>query len=215
MSYLQRPDPTRRIAGFAAVIVLHAAVVYALATGLGHKAIEVLRQPLETKIITETKPPPPKVVPPPPKLAAPPPPYIPPPEIRIAAPPPPTAITAVTTVKPETPPPPAPVVAVAAEPAPVAAVVRVPPALDGGRPCKPPQYPPISRRNEETGAVILKFLIETDGKVVESKVDGSSGYERLDEAALQALSLCRFKPGTVDGKPERSWARMRYVWKLN
>jgi protein TonB len=100
--------------------------------------------------------------------------------------------------------------------APVAAEapVRVQPALDQGRPCKPPQYPPAARRAEESGAVVLKFLIEADGSVMESLVESSSGFERLDEAARAALALCRFKPGTTDGRPERSWARIRYVWKL-
>ncbi|MBV5325373.1 MAG: TonB family protein, partial [Rhodospirillaceae bacterium] len=58
-------------------------------------------------------------------------------------------------------------------------------------------------------------LIDADGTVLESKVEASSGFERLDQAALRGLALCHFKPGTVDGRPERSWARMRYVWKLN
>jgi protein TonB len=71
-----------------------------------------------------------------------------------------------------------------------------------------------ARRAGETGAVVLKFLIDTDGSVVESAVAESSGFDRLDEAARQALARCRFSPGTLDGHPERSWARIRYVWKL-
>ncbi|MBI3444072.1 MAG: energy transducer TonB, partial [Magnetospirillum sp.] len=159
-------------------------------------------------------PPPPKQEPPPPpKVAKPPPPaYVPPPKVQVQAPPP-TAITATTNVVPLAPPPPAAIVAPTPEP--VRDVLRVPPALDQARPCKPPQYPPASRRAEESGSVVLKFLIDADGAVMESNVDGSSGFERLDEAARQALAQCRFKAGTVDGRPERSWARIRYVWKLN
>ena len=77
-----------------------------------------------------------------------------------------------------------------------------------------PEYPPKALRNEETGVVTLQFLIGVDGRVVESKVDKSSGYRDLDIAARNALSLCKFKPGTVDGKPEQSWTKMQYVWKL-
>jgi len=217
----QRPSSHRRLAGLAGVVALHAAAIYALANGLGHCAVEILRAPLETKIVAElikppSPPPPPKVEqpPPPPKVVKPPPPaYVPPPKIRPQAPPPPTAITATTDVVPAAPPPPAAIVAPTPEP--VREVVKVPPALDQGRPCKPPQYPPASRRAEETGAVVLRFLIDADGSVMESVVDASSGFERLDEAARQALALCRFKAGTVDGRPERSWARIRYVWKLN
>ena len=61
---------------------------------------------------------------------------------------------------------------------------------------------------------MLRFLIDTDGHVVDSKVQSSSGHEELDTAALEALSRCQFKPGTVDGKPQQSWANLRYVWKL-
>ena len=95
------------------------------------------------------------------------------------------------------------------------APVRVAAALDASGSCQPPQSPALSRRHGETGAVVLRFLIDGDGAVLESKVEASSGFERLDEAALHGLALCHFKPGTVDGRPERSGARMRYVWKLN
>ena len=51
------------------------------------RVVEVIKQPLETKIIEEIKKPPPDTPPPPPpKLAAPPPPFIPPPEINIQMP---------------------------------------------------------------------------------------------------------------------------------
>lgn len=209
----QRSSSPKRLAGLAGVVALHAAAIYALANGLGHCAVEILKAPLETKIVAELiKPPePPKVEPPPPqpKVVKPPPPaYVPPPKAKPQTPPPPAAITATTDVVPTAPPPPV------TAPAPVEAPVKVNPSLDQGRYCPPPQYPPAARRAGETGAVVLKFLIDTDGSVVESQIDTSSGFERLDEAARTALANCRFKPGTLDGRPERSWARIRYVWKL-
>src|SRR5258708_33011209 len=69
------------------VVVLHLLMGYALVTGLARKAIDVLKQPIETKIIEEIKKPPPDTPPPPPpKLALPPPPFIPAPAIHIQAP---------------------------------------------------------------------------------------------------------------------------------
>jgi len=100
-----------------------------------------------------------------------------------------------------------------AETAPVHVPVRTSPVVDS-RFCSKPEYPSASRRFEESGVVVLNFLIDADGRVVQSNIHSSSGYERLDEAARQALSLCRFKPGTVDGKPEKSWHKLKYVWKL-
>jgi len=100
-----------------------------------------------------------------------------------------------------------------AETAPVHVPVCTSPVVHS-RFCSKPEYPSASRRFEESGVVVLNFLIDADGRVVQSNIHSSSGYERLDEAARQALSLCRFKPGTVDGKPEKSWHKLKYVWKL-
>ena len=50
--------------------------------------------------------------------------------------------------------------------------------------------------------------------LLDSKVERSSGFRRLDEAARAGLSQCKFRPATVNGKPERSWGRIEYVWKL-
>jgi protein TonB len=121
----QQSDYRRRVVGFGAVLLFHLLVVYALVTGLAKKVVDVVRAPIETKVIEEVKKPPPPpevVVPPPPKLEAPPPPFIPPPEIQIATPPPAPTITATTPT-----PPPAPVTITPAPP-PVAAAPPAPPA---------------------------------------------------------------------------------------
>lgn len=68
--------------------------------------------------------------------------------------------------------------------------------------------------NEETGTVSMGFLIATDGKVLESKVEKSSGSKSLDKAAVSALSQCKFKPGSKDGKADQLWAKVDFVWKL-
>ena len=125
MDFSQRQgDAGRHFAGFALVVLFHAFIVYALVTGLAKKVVEVVRAPIETKVIEEIKKPPPPpeiVVPPPPRLEAPPP-FIPPPEVQIATPPPPQpTITAVTPT-----PPPAPVV-IAPAPPPPAPVAEAPP----------------------------------------------------------------------------------------
>jgi protein TonB len=150
------------------------------------------------------KPPPDQPPPPPPKLAPPPPPFIPPVEVNIAvAAPAANTITQVTSTRP------APVV-----PAAPKRVERVAPVIDAKLNCAKPEYPSASRRLDEAGTVTLRFLIDLDGHVLESKVETSSGFARLDEAARTALGRCRFKPGTVDGKPEQSWASIKYKWEL-
>ena len=204
-------SPSRRLAGIGFVALLHLAIVYALLTGLGQQVVEVLRGPIETRLLDDIKPPPPDAQPPVPKLVEPPPPYIPPPEINIRQPITSNAIVAVTREKPVEPPAP---VAQPAPPPPPAPPVRVQPTRVASS-CRTPPYPPASARLEETGTSTLRFLVDVDGRVAESQIANSSGHARLDEAARAALSLCRFTPGTVDGRPERSWITMRYVWKLD
>ena len=120
----QQRNPTRHLMGITAVVLLHVLVVYALVTGLARTVIEVVKGPIDVKVIEEVikkPPPPPEVVPPPPKMAAPPPPFIPPPEINIAPPPTPApAISAITQEAPTGPQ--APVIQKPAEPAPQPAV---------------------------------------------------------------------------------------------
>ncbi|HYL89125.1 MAG TPA: TonB family protein [Burkholderiales bacterium] len=206
MSYAHPRTSSRRLTGLAITVVLHIVLIYALLHGLARKIVEVVAPPLETKVIEEVKPPADKPPPPPPKLETPPPPFIPPPEINIQMPM--QQAPTITAVAP-TPPSPKPV-AIAPPPH---VPVRTAPVVQASS-CDKPDYPPASRRANETGTVLLNFLVDVNGKVLDSKVERSSGYRRLDEAARAGLELCNFKPATVDGKPTRAWARIEYVWTL-
>ncbi len=90
---------------------------------------------------------------------------------------------------------------------------EVAPVLDA-KSCEAPRYPKAALMNEEQGTVALLFQISPDGKVIDSKVDKSSGSKSLDKAALNAFSQCKFKPGTKDGKADTLWAKIEFVWKL-
>jgi periplasmic protein TonB len=201
MPYSAERRSGSRLVGLGFVVLLHIAIIYALVTALAHRAAPIPPAPIETKIIAA---PPPKQIalppPPPPKLALPPPPFIPPPEIKIAPPPPPpqsTAPTVITTVKPPTPVP-----------------VRVMPHLDQ-RHSTQPEYPPQARRLGEQGTVLLQVLVGVDGRVLEAKLLQSSGFPRLDQAALAgAKADYRFLPGTIDGKPQPMWYSFRFNWRL-
>ncbi|MFC5475273.1 energy transducer TonB [Paraherbaspirillum soli] len=208
-------NPSKNFVGISVVVLLHVFIVYALMTGLARKVVEVIQQPVETKIIEEFKPPPPpppdKPVPPPPKSMAPPPPFVPPPEVKVQQQPQENVIAAVSNVKPATNDLPTTVAPTA--PAAPAAPSHTAAVVDA-RGCEKPEYPRTSLRNEEEGTVTLAFLIGVDGTVVDSKVEKSSGFRDLDRAAQAGLSLCKFKPATTDGKPEQSWTKMQYAWKL-
>jgi periplasmic protein TonB len=107
-----------------------------------------------------------------------------------------------------------------ATPAPVALALPVrPPVVVAAAArmdsCAKPRYPVASERLHEEGVVSLKFLISENGQVLSGSVEKSSGYKRLDDAALAALTLCKFRPATVDGKPRQEWSALRYRWELN
>ena len=81
--------------------------------------------------------------------------------------------------------------------------------------CVAPSYPRRSIINNEQGVSQLELLIGEDGRVRESRISKSSGFFRLDQAALQALSACEFEPERVNGVAREAWARIRYVWRLD
>ena len=200
--------PRKHVVGLAVVVVLHGLLFWAINSGLARKFVKVIKGPVEAVLLEETKPdiPPPPPPPPPKNLPPPPPSYVPPVDIQVAAPTPVNAIAAVSnTPQPVAPPSPAPVAS--APPAVTAAVISA-------SSCEKPEYPSASKRLEEEGTVQLKFLVGVDCKVLESAVEKSSGFRRLDEAARAGLAKCQFKPGTVDGKPQQSWASMKYTWRL-
>jgi protein TonB len=183
MNYAQADSNPRRFVGFAVVVIFHALVVYALVTGLAKKMVDVVRAPIETKVIEEIKKPPPPpeiVVPPPPKLEAPPPPFIPPPEIQIANPPPAPTITATTPT-----PPPAPV-AIAPIAPPVVAPPAPPPAapavLSAGVVCSnyatvmgDVAYPrEAQRQGIDRGEAVVQFTLTASGELKDIRAIRSS-----------------------------------------
>jgi len=82
--------------------------------------------------------------------------------------------------------------------------------------CLGPAYPPDALKAKEEGTVTMDLLISTTGYVKDSKILTSSGYPDLDQAALDGLSKCHFKPMTYyNGTPMEGWKTMQYVWKVN
>jgi protein TonB len=88
------------------------------------------------------------------------------------------------------------------------------PASFDPRTCKI-EYPKGSLLNEEQGTTKLSLLVNADGTVADAKVEESSGFKGLDKAALKGLSACKFKPGTKDGAPAKTWTKVDYAWKLD
>ena len=176
----------------ALVAILHLAIGYALVTGLARKVVEVLKAPIETKIIEEIKKPPPDTPPPPPpKLATPPPPFIPPPEINIQIPQAAQAQT-ITTVTTTLPPPGPPAVIAPPAPAPAPVVRREYKATS----CPRPVYPRQLQREGVIGTVIAHVYVTPAGAVSEVRIVRSTNRQ-FDREVIRAMSQCRYAPEAV------------------
>ena len=63
----------------------------------------------------------------------------------------------------------------------------------------------MSRRMGEQGKVVLRVLIDAQGVPQQVELKQSSGYERLDQQALETVQRWRFVPGKRNGVPEAMW----------
>ena len=218
-----------------AVLLLHGGGLWALQSGMLRRAVElVVPVELLSQIIEPPKPIPPKVESPPPpppppkqipklqvteqvKPQQPAPRPLAPQPVAIADPAPaPNAPTGVASPQPPAPPiaapiaPPAPIASPPAPPAPPPAPpapVKVDlPSSDADYLNNPkPSYPQASKRLGEQGTVVVRVLIGADGSAQKAELKTSSGFERLDQAAINTVLKWRFVPGKRGGVPETMW----------
>lgn len=83
----------------------------------------------------------------------------------------------------------------------------------GSNDCKP-EYPLISARNEETGNTRVLIRVSANGVLTDIKVTKSSGYKRLDNAIVERMLHCSFRPISVNNVPVEIKIYMEYVWSL-
>jgi len=68
-----------------------------------------------------------------------------------------------------------------------------------------PAYPALSRRLGEQGRAVVRVLIGADGLPQKAELHTSSGFERLDRAALDTVMRWRYVPGKRGDVPEAMW----------
>lgn len=194
------------------VCLLHAAVILAvwshppaakpvsLAAPTVQGMLIALPEPVAVSVppVVESPPPPPPKKTEAPKTPVPKPVQPPKPlPVETSIAPPETAITPA--------PPPAPVAVQAPASAPVtpepqAEPVQEPQVDASSMKSLAPKYPRLSRRLREQGTVLLEMLVLADGSIAELRVKTSSGFERLDQAALDAVKSWRFLPARRGGE---------------
>lgn len=78
-----------------------------------------------------------------------------------------------------------------------------------------PEYPPLSRSRGEEGTVTLRISVDDHGGVAHIEIVESSGFRRLDEAAVAGVRAWRFEPATESGgAPIDSEVLWRVVFEL-
>jgi periplasmic protein TonB len=77
-----------------------------------------------------------------------------------------------------------------------------------------PPYPSTSRRMREEGTVALLVRVSATGDAVDVQVSKSSGYSRLDEAAVRAVRRWKFKPSKRGDEAVEGVALVPIVFSL-
>lgn len=213
------------------VMLLHVGFIYALYSGLLLRAAQLVIPVVALSQFIEPpqpeQPKPPKKIPPAPLLpTAKPPPkpaitkapaVVAPLPIAIADPTP--AINApLGATLPQSAPAPiaAPVAAAAIAPSgpPATAAVQLP-SSDASYLQNPrPPYPPISRRLNEQGSTVVRVLIGADGLPQSAEIAKSSGFSRLDDAAVNTVMRWRYVPGKRGGMAEAMSFNVPINWVL-
>ena len=68
-----------------------------------------------------------------------------------------------------------------------------------------PEYPRLSKQRGEQGRVVVNVYIGVDGTAQRAEVKATSGFDRLDQAALATARAWRYVPGKRGGVPEAMW----------
>lgn len=90
-----------------------------------------------------------------------------------------------------------------------------PPRLDADYLENPaPPYPHLSRRLGEEGRVLVRVLVDQEGRPRTVALDVSSGYSRLDNAAVQTVRRWRFIPAKHGEQPVSEWVVVPVMFSL-
>jgi protein TonB len=77
-----------------------------------------------------------------------------------------------------------------------------------------PVYPESARREGREGRVLLRVLVDDQGRSKSVEVNSSSGNEALDRAAADAIKRWRFHPARYGDKAVESWLRVPIEFRL-
>jgi TonB family protein len=77
-----------------------------------------------------------------------------------------------------------------------------------------PNYPENARREGREGSVLLRVLVDEQGRSRKVEIHSSSGSDALDRAAADAIKRWRFHPARYGEQPVESWLRIPIEFRL-
>lgn len=77
-----------------------------------------------------------------------------------------------------------------------------------------PEYPYVAKRNRVEGRVVVRMLVNTEGRAQDLSVYSSTPAGVFDKAALNAARRWRFKPGRYRGEAVDTWVLLPFVFEL-
>jgi protein TonB len=78
-----------------------------------------------------------------------------------------------------------------------------------------PDYPDISKRRNESGTAVIRFVVGLSGHIETVQLERSSGYSRLDDAALAAVHAGACQPYRENGEAVRAAYSQSFVFGLS
>lgn len=77
-----------------------------------------------------------------------------------------------------------------------------------------PVYPYVSRKLKEAGRVMLRVQVGANGLPIDVVLHASSGFDRLDQAALQTVRRWKFVPARFGSEPVAASVLVPIVFSL-
>jgi TonB family protein len=90
---------------------------------------------------------------------------------------------------------------------------NVAPKVDTSQPT-PVVYPTTAQRAGEEGTVLLNVYVTWSGKPQKIGVAKSSGYDDLDNAAMETAANWHYVPALHDGDTASDWATVQVVYRM-
>ena len=89
-----------------------------------------------------------------------------------------------------------------------------PPQIDHNYPTPQPDYPDTAQVGGEHGDVLVDVYVTSSGKVRKYRINQSSGFDDLDNAAVGAVSSWHYLPAIKNGEAVSDWKTLKIHFSI-